>query len=333
MTDTIETGSGALTPVDNRHQTDSEPACQSDAHLLNAIEAFLLSRRVGNCTARTLGFYRENLVRFAQFGAATLRCDQLVVQRYLTRLRDHMQAITAHTHFRALKVFFGWCVETRLLRESPMHVITMKLPKTLPRVPEDDAVRKLLAACPNTFEGRRNKALIGLLADSGLHISEALRLRIEDVRFGERTVIVRGGKGQKDGVGFFGAETAALLRSWLQIRQDANPEDYLFTDKQGRPLSRSTACHLLHRLSVRAGLPQKVGPHALRHYAATNILKQTGDLELVRQVLRHESLTMALKYAQITKMDVSRKFRRASPLTTCGRGARTALWARRRLRR
>src|SRR5579864_8135078 len=66
--------------------------------------------------------------------------------------------------------------------------------------------------------------------------------------------------------------------------------------------------------TVRAGTARKVGPHALRHYAATSILKQTGDLELVRQVLRHESLAMALRYAHLTKPDVSRKFRRASPL-------------------
>jgi site-specific recombinase XerD len=270
---------------------------------------------VGNCTSRTLGFYRDNLQRFAHFPGATLHCDQLLIQRYLTHLRDHMQPVTAHAHFRTLKVFFGWCVETRLLRETPMHGITMKLPKTLPRVPEDLAVRRLLDACsPLGFVGRRNRALIGLLADSGLRISEALRLRIEEVNFSTRTLAVRGGKGQKDGTGFFGAETAALLRSWLQIRQDANPEDYLFTEMQGRPLSRSTACHILHRLSVRAGLPRKIGPHALRHYAATSILRQTGDLELVRQVLRHETLGMALKYAHIARPEISRKFRRASPL-------------------
>lgn len=52
----------------------------------------------------------------------------------------------------------------------------------------------------------RNKALVVLLADSGLRISETLRLRIEDVHLGERTLLVRCGKGGKDGTGFFGAE-------------------------------------------------------------------------------------------------------------------------------
>jgi len=201
-----------------------------------------------------------------------------------------------------------------LLQAHPMRGIAMRVPKTLPTVPEDDAVRRLLAACPDTFEGRRNKALVALLADSGLRISEALRLRIEDMSFAARTIHVRGGKGGKDGVGFFGAEAAQCLRAWLARRLDVRPEDFLFCDRQDRGLTRSHGTHILHNLSKKAGLSRKIGPHALRHYAATAILRQTGDLELVRQVLRHESLAMALRYARLTRPDVSAKFRRASPL-------------------
>jgi site-specific recombinase XerD len=238
----------------------------------------------------------------------------LAVLSYLGGLRKQIKPVSAHQHFRTLKTFFNWCLETGLLREHPMRGLNMKMPKTLPRVPEDNDVRNLLIACPDTFEGRRNRALIALLADSGLRISEALRLRIEEVNFGARTIAVRGGKGAKDGVGFFGAEAAQYIRTWLARRREARPEDHLFVDRSARSLTRHAATHILHRLSARAGLSHKVGPHALRHYAATSILKQTGDLELVRQVLRHESLTMALRYAHLTKPDVSAKFRRASPL-------------------
>ncbi len=225
-----------------------------------------------------------------------------------------MKPVSVHQHYRCLRTFFAWCLQTGLLATTPMSGITMRAPRSLPRVPEDDHVRRLLAACPHTFEGQRNKALVALLADSGLRISEALRLRIEDVNFATRTLIVRGGKGDRDSTTFFGAETAQHLRRWLQARRDAMPEDFLFTTREGRPLSRFWGTQILHRLSVCAGLSRKIGPHALRHYAATSILRQTGDLELVRQVLRHESLAMALRYAQLAKADVSRKFRRASPL-------------------
>jgi len=213
-----------------------------------------------------------------------------------------------------MKTFFRWCVEADLLAQNPAHGIRIRMPRTLPRVPEDDDVRRLLQACRQNFEGRRNRALIALLADSGLRISEALRLRIENVDFATRTLDVRGGKGGKDGVGFFGAEAAQMLRAWLAARRGVVLEDFLFVDRLGRSLTRHHAAHILYRLAKRAALARKIGPHALRHYAATSILRQTGDLELVRQVLRHESLAMTLRYAQLTKPDVSRKFRRASPL-------------------
>jgi site-specific recombinase XerC len=125
-----------------------------------------------------------------------------------------------------------------------MRGITMRSPKTLPHVPEDNEVKKLIQACSDSWEGKRNKLLVTLFADSGLRISEALRLRIEDVNMSTRTIAVRCGKGQKDGTGFFGAETAQALRSWLQVRREAMPEDFLFIDKQGRALSRNYGSHL-----------------------------------------------------------------------------------------
>ena len=280
-----------------------------------AVETFLLSRQVMGCTAATLAFYRETLGRFATALPTLGECAPLAVQSYLTALRDGRRAaVTVHKHFRALRAFCSWAHDVGLFPESPLRGLVMKAPRTLPRVPEDEHVRRILLACPETFEGRRNRALVATLADSGLRISEALRLRIESVNFAARTLMVRSGKGQKDSIGFFGSETAQYLRGWLARRKDAHPEDYLFTDQHGRSLTRSHAAHILHRLSDRAGLPHRIGPHALRHYAATSILRQTGDLELVRQVLRHESLAMALRYAHLTKPDVSAKFRRASPL-------------------
>ncbi len=288
----------------------------------DAVEAFMLSRRVMNCSARTLALYTAILARFVRgVGVAAIAdVGSLAVQAYLTGLRATMSAVTAHQHFRVLRTLFNWCVETGALAESPMRGIEMRCPKTLPRVPEDDAVRRLMAACGDSFEGKRNRALVALLADSGLRASEALRLRIEDIRFGERTLTVKAGKGGKDGTGFFGAECAHLLRSWLAVRGDAQPEDFIFTSRTGRSLTRTHALHIMHNLSVRAKLPRKVGCHQLRSYAATSILKASGDLELVRQVLRHETLAMSLKYAAIAQPEIARKFRRASPVDSLRAG-------------
>ncbi len=302
----------AASDTDFRGVTTGLPAARSTRE---AVESFVLSRQVIGCTRATLAYYRETLGRFARKHETLDACSPLAVQGYLTALRESMGPVTVHKHFRALRAFCRWATEAGLLSESPMRGLTMRTPRTLPRVPDDDAVRRLLVATDHdAFEGRRNRALIALLADSGLRIGEALRLRVEDVTFGARTVNVRAGKGQKDGVGFFGSEAATHLRAWLAKRREMQAEDFLFCDRDGRSMTRGAATRILHRLSVKAGLPRKIGPHALRHYAATSILKQTGDLELVRQVLRHESLAMTLRYAHLTKPEVSAKFRRASPL-------------------
>jgi len=62
----------------------------------------------------------------------------------------------------------------------------------------------------------------------------------------------------------FGVTTAAFLQVWLASRPDVHPGAFLFCSRQSRPLSPSHGTHILHRLSTRAGLPHKVGSHALR---------------------------------------------------------------------
>lgn len=71
--------------------------------------------------------------------------------------------------------------------------------------------------------------------------------------------VLRGGKGAKDGVGFFGSEAAQYLRAWLTRRREPRPEDYLFVDRNERSLRRDYATHTLHKLSTKAGLPPKIG--------------------------------------------------------------------------
>ncbi len=298
------------------------PAVAHGLSLVEAIDAFLLNRQVANCTTRTVQLYREVLLPFAQAIGPTLTgCTPLAVQWYFAALRSRVNGTTAHLHFSKVRAFLTWATDVGFLPAHPMRGLTMKAPQTLPRVPEDWEISKLLAACPaTTLEGARNRALVALLADSALRISEALRLRVGDVNFKTQTLRIRQGKGQRDGVGQFGARVAEQLRVWLTARGDHAPDDLLFCTREGRPLTRTHALHILYRLSVRAGLPRKVGPHALRHYAATAILKRTNDLELVRRVLRHATLTMTLRYAILTGADVAAKFARASPLDHLQRG-------------
>jgi site-specific recombinase XerD len=75
----------------------------------------------------------------------------LDVQRHLTGLQEIMRPVSFHQHYRTLAAFFRWCIYAGLLTDPPMRGLTMRVPRTLPTVPEDEHVRRLLAACPRTF--------------------------------------------------------------------------------------------------------------------------------------------------------------------------------------
>lgn len=310
LVSTPDAAVGAHVTVDGSRSTPDRP-----------VEMFLANRRASGCSDRTLEVYAWNLRRAEEATGRPLTSSRSTdIEQYLASLHERMQPISVHQIFRTLRTFFTWCARVGLIQESPMRGLIMKAPRTLPHVPSEDAVRALLAACSDTVEGRRNHALVALLADSGLRIGEALRLRVADVNFATLTLMVRGGKGGGDGVGYFDLDAAQALRQWFKLRGGLAADDYVFSDRQGRPLSRSHGTHILHRLSARAGLDPKIGPHQLRHYCATSILRQTGDLELVRRVMRHESLAMSLRYAHLATSEVSTKFRRASPLNNLRAG-------------
>ncbi|HKX17699.1 MAG TPA: tyrosine-type recombinase/integrase, partial [bacterium] len=180
---------------------------------------------------------------------------------------------TVHTYVSIVHRFLRWCVEAEVLAADPLAGFTVRMPKTLPRVPTTDEVRALIRACGTaTLEAQRNRALVLLLADSGLRLSVAIRLRSEDLRFAERTVSVRQGKGGKDRTAFMGPVTVQALRAYLARRGGA-PEDFVFCYRDGRPMNRRHALQIFHRLSKKAGLGWKIHPHSLRHFCGVSVLK------------------------------------------------------------
>lgn len=278
------------------------------------IESFLLDKKVGNRSAQTIRTYDEDLTRFEKAGGDL---TPLGVRRYLADLGRRMKPISVHRSYRTLRSFFGWGETVDMFarpEDNPLHGFEMKLPHIERQAPTDEDVRALLAACAvSRYEGRRNKALVGLLADSGLRISEAFQLRWRDVNWAEHKLLVHG-KGQRVESSPFGATAAAGLKVWRATQRPETNDSFVFTDRAGRPLRRDYGTHLMHKLSRKAGLKTLVGPHALRRYAACSVLRETGDLNLVQKMLRHRTLAMAQVYAKISNVDVTRKFLASSPL-------------------
>ncbi len=310
--------SGPATPHPARSLCVSpspRPGEKAPAHpLQEAVKAFLLSKRVSGCTEATLRSYGWWLERLLNH---TPEITSLAVQRFFARLQERgLSTSRQHQAYRTLKTFFRWCVETGALMDTPLRGFTVRLPKTLPDVPTDDELLAVIAACPKTLEGLRNRTLTLVLADSGLRANELLHLLVEDWRAADRGLFVRGGKGRKDRVAFIGPTTTRALKTWLARHPSPAPEAFLFTDRQGRMLKYRHLVQIFHRLSQKAGLQfhRRLHPQALRHFAATSWLRGGAGLDEVRRLLGHESLNTTLRYSSLVGADLQRAHRKAGAI-------------------
>jgi integrase/recombinase XerD len=278
-------------------------------------EAFWLSKQVSGCTGATLDAYRHWLLLFRQeVGEAA---HAVSVRRFFAKLQERgLSHSSVHQAYRSLKTFLRWAVAIGAIASNPLLGFSIRTPKTLPQVPTEEDVRAVVQRCSDTLIGRRNRALILVLADSGLRASEVLHLLVEDWNPQERGLFVRSGKGRKDRVSFLSPTTARAIKDYLGKRLGMSREDFLFIGARNRPLKRRHLVQILHRLSQKAGLtPQRrIHPHALRHFAATSWLRNGVGLDEVRRLLGRESLSTTLRYSSLVSSDLQAAHKRAGAI-------------------
>lgn len=295
-----------------RRLTPREKVAQSLGELA---EAFLVSKQVAGCTKSTLFTYRWWLNRFIQ-SVGTTTPDSLATTRFFAGLQSRGLSVSSvHQAYRSLKTFLRWCVECGALDKDPMRGFKMRTPKTLPIVPTDEELERVLAACKKTPMGKRNRALILVLADTGLRAAEVLHLLVEHWNPMQRSLFVRG-KGRKDRTGFLNPAASRALRESLSSRRMVALDDFLFVSDDGQPLKERYLISILHRLSHKAGLPlhRRLHPNALRHFAATSWLRNGMGLDEVRRLLGHASLSTTLRYSALVASDLAAAHKKAAAI-------------------
>jgi integrase/recombinase XerD len=171
------------------------------------------------------------------------------------------------------------------------------LPKALP----EGQVAALLASCDrDTATGRRDFAVLVLLARLGLRACEAARLELDDISWRTGTVTVRG-KGRRDEQLPLPCDAGEALAGYLRDGRPAGTGSrrvFLASRAPGRGLTAAAVKKVVRRACLRAGLPE-AGAHRLRHSAATGMLRAGAPLAEIGQVLRHRSAATTAIYAKV----------------------------------
>ena len=250
---------------------------------------------------------------------------------------DHARSWLADLHRRGLKkssvarkisslrALFKYLEQNGLLTRNPLAGI--KNPKQEKRQPRalnvDQAVSLMEAAVAPDPEGLRDLALAELLYGSGLRISEALGLDVEDTNPADGYVRVMG-KGSKERLAPLSDAAMDRLARWLEQRNGLDPapgERALFVGSRGgRRLDRRQAVRILVRLAKAAGLAPGVHPHMLRHSFATHLLQAGANLRDVQELLGHERVTTTQRYTHLDLDHIMRVYDKAHPRTGKGTG-------------
>ena len=144
----------------------------------------------------------------------------------------------------------------------------------------------------------RNRALLVVMWRAGLRVSEALGLRMDDLRPDEGGVWVRRGKGGKPRLAGMDPESFEALQPWLELRGELglDPAGPVFCTFTGNAVESSYVRHMCRRLRTKLGLSKRVHAHALRHTHAHELFREGVAEKLIQVQLGHASLESTDKY-------------------------------------
>ena len=209
----------------------------------------------------------------------------------------------------AVKTFTAWAVRRGLLAADP--AARLQLPKALRTLPSvlraDQASAAMEAAGLGAEQGDplalRDRLIVEMLYATGIRVSELCGLDLDDVDAGRRLLRVLG-KGNKERTVPFGRPAAAALSGWLADGRPALAAAAsgaaLLLGPRGRRLDPRQARTVVHQTVAAVDGAPDIGPHGLRHSAATHLLEGGADLRVVQELLGHTSLATTQLYTHVT---------------------------------
>jgi integrase/recombinase XerD len=208
-------------------------------------------------------------------------------------------------NLEAINTFLSFLVKQNVLPHSVrQHEIKLKKSEALPRaIPKDD-VQLLLGSIRSTFD----RALILLLLRTGMRIGELLNVKLTDIIFRERKILIyQGEKNYQGRVVYYSKDAAEALQLWLQ--QMKNNAEHLFVVSHGKPISYTTAYRIMKHLLQDAKLEgRKYSLHSLRHTFATDMLNAGMRIEVLQQLLGHQEIGVTMRYAKLADPTREREY-------------------------
>lgn len=260
----------------------------------------------------TVKSYETDLREFYDF-AGEFNVDIELVRKYLRKLyEDKYSSRSISRKVSTLKSYFKYLESEGIIKDNFMRLISNpKIEKTLPNYLNYEDLEKLLAFPDRSNKyGLRDALILEMLYSSGVRVSELANMKLKDIDFKERKILILG-KGNKERYVYYGSKCVELLDKYLRLDHRDSP--YLLIGKRCDRLNEREIRSIVTDTAKKAGIEVHVSPHTLRHTYATHMLNDGADLKSVGDLLGHESLSTTQIYTHVSNERLRQVYLSAHP--------------------
>jgi len=246
--------------------------------------------------------------------------DHRVLRMYLSQLMEEGKMPTSiNRSISSLRSFYKFLMRESLILRNPTTLLkALKTPKRLPTVVEKDKMVQLLDQLEeqeSSFAERRDFIVLELLFGTGIRLSELLQIKIADIDFYNKNILILG-KRNKERLVPVNQTLYEKLKEYVQQlneQQYDNKTPFLIVTNEGKPSYPKMIYRIVQHYLSQITSQKKRSPHVLRHTFATALLDNGADLNAIKELLGHAGLAATQVYTHNSVERLKSVYKQAHP--------------------
>ncbi len=269
------------------------------------IDAFIKYIESKNYSINTLNSYINDLFYFYLFVKKDL--DKVIyedVSDYLEYLKlngNKKKNTSIKRMISSLKSFYKFLYRNNYIKKENNPMVRVSAPKIEKRLPHFlyyNDLLEIIRESSKDKDGIRDQLIIEMLYATGVRVSELVNIKIKDIDFDNRRIIVQG-KGNKERIVYYGEYAEEVLKEYMNTHYRKDHE-YLFVNSKGEKITDAGIRYIIDKIMEKLSIKVHVTPHVLRHTFATDMLNNGCDIKVVQELLGHSSLKATEIYTHVT---------------------------------
>lgn len=263
-----------------------------------------------NYSDYTINSYKNDILEYFSFinseGLNYKTIEYSDLRFYLIYLKETKGDSNTSTSRKlsSLRGFYKYLANEGIVKSNVFSLVNgPKKSKKLPRYFEYNELEEMFNIPDKRLPlGQRDSLLLELLYATGVRVGELVNIKVKDIDFGRRNIIILG-KGNKERYVTYGDYCSDALKLYLKdgyLKLNTKSSEYLFLNNNGGQLTDRGVRYILDRIIKKTGINKNISPHMIRHSFATHLLNEGCDLLTVQKLLGHESIKATQIYTHVT---------------------------------